>query len=204
MYCESSTCICRWAICEREWEPVDACISISASVSPWVQWRSPAAPNHCARRTNWIKTLCLGCSPSERFEHLFMSTLEIKALDSKRLDRCDCEYIAHAAGFSAHWAGFSTTAADSSRSPVTRVWMAAARVSLSLLWSALFAMASHGFWFLGAENAAGNGSQSPNTRKWHGVKRKPEIVFYILVAMRQRNATFIVSWMLKVNLNLEM
>ncbi|XP_067233504.1 glutamate decarboxylase 2 [Chanodichthys erythropterus] len=28
-------------------------------------------------------------------------------------------------------------------------------------------MASHGFWFLGAENAAGNGSQSPNTpRAW--------------------------------------
>uniref|UniRef100_A0A672JYZ5 Uncharacterized protein n=1 Tax=Sinocyclocheilus grahami TaxID=75366 RepID=A0A672JYZ5_SINGR len=28
-------------------------------------------------------------------------------------------------------------------------------------------MASHGFWFLGAENASGNGSQSPNTpRAW--------------------------------------
>jgi len=59
-------------------------------------------------------------------------------------------------------------------------------------------MASHGFWFMGAENPAGDGSQSPNTRKWRGVKRNPEIVFfflfiYLLVAMRQRNATFIVS-----------
>jgi len=41
-------------------------------------------------------------------------------------------------------------------------------------------MASHGFWFMGAENPAGDGSQSPNTRKWRGVKRNPEIVFLFI------------------------
>jgi len=41
-------------------------------------------------------------------------------------------------------------------------------------------MASHGFWFMGAENPAGDGSQSPNTRKWRGVKGNPEIVFLFI------------------------
>lgn len=136
-----------------------------------------------------------GCSKSLRTAHQlnidtlcfawelrasFMSTLAIKSLDLTRLDSCDCKRI----GFPAHRAGFSTTAADSSRSPVTRVWMASARVSLSLLWSAPLAMASHGFWFLGAENATGNGSQSPNTRKWK--RSLHEIVFYAIVATRQK------------------
>lgn len=79
IHCASSTCICSWAMWKRT--RVSGCMRLHQcqcfSVSSVT-----AAPNPCARRTNWIKTLCLGCSPSEGFDHLFMSTLEIKLFEA--------------------------------------------------------------------------------------------------------------------------
>jgi len=193
MYCASSTCICSWAKWKRM--RVSGCMCLHQcqcfSVSSVT-----AAPNHCARRTNWIRTLCLGCSPSEGFEHLFMS-----ALESKIIWRVCTGVIVNTQLY------FLRIGQDWAPVPP---WRASGWLLLASLWFCSDPLCSRwhhtgfGLWVLKTrlETAVKvrtlvSGVASKGILKLWGF-------FYLLVAMRQRNATFIVSWMLKVILNLEM
>lgn len=98
MYCAALTCVYSWGM----WKRMRAigCLRL-----------------HQCQRFSLSSVTVSGCSKSLRTAHRlnldaqsrlisiwglwtsFMSTLTIKALDLTRLDRCDCKYIAHAAGF---------------------------------------------------------------------------------------------------------